>query len=245
MTPPESVNPHAGHRDRLRQRFKCNGFDGMLDYEVLELVLTMLIPQRDVKPLAKHLLTQYGSLADVLDAPPEQLRQVPGLGEVSVTNLKVIRALHTYYLAQKCRQAGDLLDQPKLAAAFARAKIGVRKYESYMVIYLDAQQRMIDFEELAEGTVDRVYFYARNAVEAALRRHAVNLIMVHNHPTGVCRPSPDDVVATRTLLWALTAVQIKLTDHLIVSRENYFSFAERGLLRPLEEELKKKMEEES
>jgi len=229
---PTAIPSHVGHRARLRERFLRSGFEGMLDYEVMELLLTILIPQRDVKPLAKRLLAEFGWVSKVLDAPPEQLRQIPGLGEVSVANLKIIRALHTYYLGQKCAEAGELLTRPELVANFARTKLGARQRESYMVLFLDAGNRLIDFEEIAEGTIDRVFLYARNAAEAALRRHSVNVIMVHNHPTGDCRPSPDDLEATRALAWALASIQVKLCDHLIVSRESCFSFAAHNMLRP-------------
>ena len=235
MAAEKTLSPHAGHRARLRERFRRAGLAGMLDYEVMELVLTMLIPMRDVKPLAKRLLGEFGSVADVLDAAPEELAAVPGIGEVTVTNLKILRSLIPAYLERKCRQAGDLMIVPELAVNFARTKIGAGGRESYMLIYLDARQRMIDYELLCEGTVDRVFFYVRNVAEAALRHRAVGVIMVHNHPSGECNPSQDDIEATKQMFYGLSAVGIQFNDHLIVSRENSFSFAASGLLKQIME----------
>ena len=234
------LSPHAGHRERLRERFRRAELAGMLDYEVMELLLTMLIPMRDVKGLAKRLLQEFGSVAEVLDAPPEALAEVPGLGEVSATNLKILRSLIPAYLEQKCRDGGDLLLQPELTEKFVRAKIGAWPHESYMLIYLNARQCMINYEILTEGTVDRVFFYKRNAVEAALRNQATAVILVHNHPSGECRPSREDIAATEMLCDALDAVGIKLNDHLIVSKDNCFSFAGHGILTKLREAAEKR-----
>lgn len=245
MAAGKTLSPHAGHRARLRERFRRGGFEGMLDYEVMELVLTMLIPMRDVKPLAKRLMNEFGSIADVLDAAPEQLAAVPGLGEVTATNLKILRSLVPVYLERKCRNAGDLLITPELAANFARAKIGAGTHESYLLIYLDSCQRLIDCEMLTEGTVDRVFFYVRNVVEGVLRHRAAGVILVHNHPSGECRPSPEDVDVTRQLYSAFAAIGINFPDHLIVSREDCFSFTASGMMNRIraEEEQKKKKKE--
>jgi len=239
------LSPHAGHRARLRERFRRAGLTGMLDYEVMELLLTMLIPMRDVKDLAKRLLREFGSVAEVLDAPPEALAAFPGLGEVSATNLKILRSLIPAYLEQKCRDTGDPLIQPEVTANFVRTKIGAMRHESYMLIYLDARQRMTAYEMLAEGTVDRVYFYKRNAAEAALRHQAVAVILVHNHPSGECRPSLDDINATELLYDALDAVGVKFNDHLIVSRNDCFSFSGHGILTKVREAAERRKRKES
>lgn len=239
MAAGKTLSPHAGHRARLRERFRRGGLDGMLDYEVMELVLTMLIPMRDVKPLAKSLLLRFGSVAEVLDAAPEELAAMPGISEVTATNFKVLRSLVTLYLEQKCRQEDAAMIQPELAANFARSKLGASARESYMLIYLDAGQHMIDYEVVSEGTVDRAFFYVRNLVEAALRRHAVGVILIHNHPSGRCVPSPDDMSSTEKLFSAFVPVGIHLVDHLIVSRGGYFSFAANGILERFRKELEK------
>jgi DNA repair protein RadC len=220
-----------GHRERLRARFEKNGLDSFADYEVVELVLTLAIPRGDVKPLAKTLIARFGNLHGILDASPDELRTVSGVGSVTPIALRVLRAVATLYLQQSaelCESAGE----PEMMHRFWRARLGELQHEVFEVGFLDSSNRLMreGVERLEEGTVDRAAVYPRRVMEAALRRQAAALVFAHNHPNGDVRPSEQDKTLTRALVLAAAALQIKVIDHLVVSSSAVFSFRKEGLL---------------
>lgn len=221
----------AGHRERLRARFLKSGFAGFADYEIVELLLTLAIPRRDVKPAAKALLARFGSVRGVLDAPLEELRRVDGLGEVAPVALRLIRETANLYL-QQAAEGGEPLREPDALIRFWRSRIGSLPYEVFEVAYLDSAGRLLrdGVERLEEGTVDRATVYPRRILEAALRRNAAALVVAHNHPNGEVNPSEQDKLLTRALTLAATTVSVRLLEHLVVSPDKVFSFREAGLL---------------
>lgn len=218
----------AGHRRRLRQRFEKDGFRGFAPHEVLELLLTLAIPRKDTKLPAKLLLTRYGSLKAVLDAPSHELSGVPGIGEVAPTALRVIREAAHLYLEQ---EAEESVDRDGLAALW-RSRFGGLRSEVFEIAFLDSAGRLLreGIERLEEGTVDRATVYPRSVMEAALRRGAAGLVVAHNHPNGDPRPSEPDKVLTRALTLAGETVGVRVIDHVIVGAKGIFSFKEEGLL---------------
>jgi DNA repair protein RadC len=228
----EDERPHyLGHRKRLRERFIKNGIEGMLDYEVIELILTLAIPRGDLKPTAKKLIERFKNLRGILDASPDELEQVKGVGEVAITAFRVIREVAALYLQQPAEERNSLAN-PDSLSAYWRIKIGSLPNEVFHVGYLDSGYRLLrdGVETLEEGTVDRAAVYPRRVIEAALRRGAAALVFAHNHPNGDVTPSEQDRVLTRALVLAAMTVQIKVLDHLIVSPDKVFSFREAGLL---------------
>lgn len=230
----EQVNPRptlVGHRHRLRERFLKSGFTGFADYEIVELLLTLAIPRRDVKPAAKALLARFGSVRGVLDAPLEGLRRVDGLGEVAPVALRVIRETANLYL-QQAAEGGEPLRDPDALVRFWRSRIGSLPNEVFEVAYLDSAGRLLrdGVERLEEGTVDRATVYPRRILEAALRRNAAALVVAHNHPNGEVTPSEQDKLLTRALTLAAATVSVRLLEHLVVSPDKVFSFREAGLL---------------
>ncbi|MDD3885435.1 MAG: DNA repair protein RadC [Victivallaceae bacterium] len=215
------VNPNAGHRARLRERFMRAGLEALNDYEALELLLTYAIQRRDVKPAAKRLLEDFGTVERVLDASPAELLQVPGLGGSSVAAILLIRQLCTKYLEQKSRDF-DLLDSPEKAVNYLRMKLGGGKLETFMVLFLNSQNHLITSLSWP-GTVDRAVIYPRNVLKAALLCNATGVIAAHNHPSGVCEPSPEDIQLTVRLKQALNEVNVTLHDHLIVTPSTWKS----------------------
>ena len=220
---------YLGHRSRLRERFRRNGFSGMLTYEVLEYLLTIAIPRRDVKPLARELLRRYGTVTDVLSQPPEELAKVPGLGHTSSLTLSAFMECIRFCLAERLR-GNDLLASPEAIASFARMKIGTLRHECYMAVFLNGRNRLIEWKIINEGEVDMVYNSPRNIIEIALGCGASKVVLVHSHPSGICAPSASDIDATRDLQQALAPLNIFLADHLIVTVREYFSFALHELL---------------
>jgi DNA repair protein RadC len=225
-------NPHyLGHRKRLRERFLKVGLEGLADYEIVELLLTLAIPRSDVKQQAKALLARFGNLRGILDAPVEELRSVPGVGTVTPVGLKIIKEAATLYL-QQAGEGRDSLADPTRLADFWRMRIGALRDEVFEVAYLDSGYRLLrdGVDRLEEGTIDRAAVYPRRVVQAALKRGAAALVLAHNHPNGHVQPSEQDKTLTRALVLAAESVQLKIVDHVIVSPDEVFSFRKAGLL---------------
>ncbi len=222
---------YLGHRKRLRDRFIKAGLDGFADYEVVELLLTLAIPRSDVKQPAKALIARFGNLRGILDAPIEELREVPGIGSVTPVALRVIKAAATLYLQQSVERRDSLADSERLAS-FWRMRIGALSNEVFEVGYLDSAHCLLrdGIERLEEGTIDRAAVYPRRVVESALRRGAAALVLAHNHPNGRVEPTEQDKILTRAVVLAAETVHLKIIDHLIVSVDAVFSFRKAGLI---------------
>lgn len=216
---------HAGHRARLRERFLKGGFAALADYEALELLLTLCIPRRDVKPMAKALLKEFGSLRGVLDAPVESLQQVPGIGEVAPVALRVIREAATLYLRQAI-EGRRVLDNMDKLEDFWRLRLGPLRHEVFEVAYLDNHFQLLEdgIERVEEGTIAETNVYPRKVMESALRKQAAHIVVAHNHPTGDVTPSDHDKHLTRALEHAGRPLGIKLIDHVIVGAKKTYSF---------------------
>ena len=226
---PES--PHAGHRERLRARFRRVGLAGFAEHEVLELLLTLAIPRGDVKPAAKRLLGQFGSVAQVLDASAEELEAVGGIGPVAAVGLQLVREVGTLYLREQI--AGEeALNSIQQIEDFWRHKLGGLPMEVFEVACVDAHNRLLPEVEdrVAEGDLNAVNVSPRRVIEVALRRNANGLILVHNHPGGVAEPSPADRRLTAQLVKLARPLGLRILDHLIISREAVFSFRRSGFL---------------
>ena len=222
--------PHyIGHRERLRKRFEKSGSEGFHDYELLELLLTYSIPRKDVKPIAKALIKRFKSLQGVLDADLEEIKEIPGLGPAGAILIKLVKELFNFYMAERMKKK-DLLSSPQTAVDFARVKLGGSPHELFMVIYLNTKNEVIDYEVIHEGTVDKAVIYPRRIVERALAHHASGLLLIHNHPSGHTQPSEEDKRITRTISEATRTMDIRVLDHIIVGKDEYFSFLENSLL---------------
>ena len=203
----------------------------MADHEVIELLLTLAIPRKDVKIPAKDLLNHFCNLRGILDAPVEELQKIKGLGSVAPVALRIIKEAAALYLQQKT-EGESLLKTADAMNAFWHSRLGGLKDEVFEVAYLDSGYRLLKdgVQRLEEGTKDRAAVYPRKVMEAALRRGAVVLVFAHNHPNGDVKPSEQDKILTKALVLAATTVQIKIHDHLIVSEDKVFSFRKEGLL---------------
>ena len=229
---------NAGHRSRVRQRFIMNGFAGMLKYEVLEAMLMLALPRKDVKPLAKQLLKRYSTVMGVISQGQKELEKFPGLGETSAASLRIFFECMRYCLSEKCAER-QLLATTEDLRNFVRMKLGVHRHECCMVVLLNSRNYLVHYQIVAEGTVDSVFSYSRNTIELALTMGASKMLLVHNHPSGVCNPSREDINATKKYGQILAAIGIELLDHLIVTASECFSFVDNGMFlnRSLEEDL--------
>ena len=222
--------PHYhGHRDRLRQRFLAGGAEALADYEMLELLLFMAIPRRDVKPLAKDLLARYGNLAGVVNAPVAELEKFPGLSENSVPALKIVQAAAHRMMKQ------DVMKQPVLSSwarlvDYCAATMAHEKREHFRILFLNKKNELIADEIQGSGTVDHTPAYPREIMRRALELGATALILVHNHPSGDPKPSNADVEMTKAVIAAAATFNIVVHDHLIVSKNGTSSFKTLGLM---------------
>jgi DNA repair protein RadC len=226
---PKSANHASGHRERLRARFRKAGIDGLQDYELLELVLFRAIPRRDVKPLAKDLITKFGGFAQALAAPIERLMEVKGVSENVAQELKIVQAA-----AIKLSQE-RILNRPVISSwnnllSYCRAAMADEKTELFRIMFLDKKNILIADEVQQRGTVDHTPVYPREVVKRALELGASAIILVHNHPSGDPTPSRADVEITKQIVTAAKALNIRVHDHLVIGHEHHASFKSLGLL---------------
>ncbi|MBM3242817.1 DNA repair protein RadC [Candidatus Poribacteria bacterium] len=232
MTNKESKPHYLGHRERLRERFRKAGSEGMHDYELLELLLTYAIPRKEVKPIAKDLIKRFGSFSGVFDANLKEIEDVPKVGTTSATLIRLVKEIFGAYLAEGMK-GKDLLTSPQAAVDFARVELAGLPHEAFMVVYLNTKNEVIHHEIIHEGTVNRAVIYPRRIIESALAHHAARLLLVHNHPSGHPEASLEDENITRAIAEAARTVEIKIIDHIIVGKDGYFSFVEENLLNSI------------
>ncbi|MEE4188901.1 MAG: DNA repair protein RadC [Roseobacter sp.] len=219
----------ADHRKRLRTRFMQGGAEAMPDYELLELVLFRAIPRRDVKPLARDLMDRFGDFNRVLSAPPERLRDVSGVGEAVITELKVVEAA-AHRMARARILQRHVLSSWDALLDYCHTTMAHRETEQFRVLYLDRKNTVIADEEQAKGTVDHVPVYPREVAKRALELNASALILVHNHPSGDPTPSQADISMTDQINAACMALGLTLHDHLIIGKSTELSFRSSGYL---------------
>lgn len=217
------------HRKRLRHKFLTAGMDALHDYEVLELFLTCVIPRGDVKPQAKALLREFGSLKGIVDAEISDLEKIRGVGKESAIVIKFLKELAALYLKQKAKEKPQIACTSELFD-FCRTAMGGKKDEEFCVIYLDAQNQIIEFETVQKGVANQAVVYPRQVLERALLRKASAIILAHNHPSGHVRPSEADIRLTKTIQETARALDILVHDHIIIGENRFFSFREEGLM---------------
>ena len=219
----------AGHRDRLRQRFLKSGAEGFQDYELLEMVLFAAIPRRDVKPLAKQLLKEFGGLSAIIGASIADLQKVRGLSENSAVLLKTVQAL-TIKILKNDMEKKPILGSWQKLIDYCYVAMAHEKREHFRVLFLNRKNQMIADEVQQVGTVDHTPVYPREIVRRALELGATAIILVHNHPSGDPSPSDSDIAMTEDVIKAASALGILVHDHLIVSQNGHVSFKSLGLL---------------
>jgi len=217
-----SKSVHAGHRERLRERLRKEGLSSFSEHEVLELLLTYAIPQRDVNPLAHELIARFGSLSNVLNADESELMRVSGVGSRAALLLSMMPQLMRYY------QLNALGEKPVITN-FAQAKaycqplfLGAREELAYMVC-LSQSGRVLHLALMHTGTIDEITLYPRSIVETAIRHNAHSVVLAHNHPGGTAEPSQADQDTTRKLADVLKGINIHFVDHLIFAGESVYS----------------------
>jgi DNA repair protein RadC len=220
------IDDKAGHRERLRTRFRSGGADAVPDYELLEMVLFRAFPRGDTKPLAKQLLARFGTFAEVINAPEERLREVQGVGARVVDELKLVRAAALRLLRGEI-MGRKILGSWSTVIDYCRAAQGFDQKEQFRILFLDRKNQLIADEVQQEGTVDHTPVYVREVVKRALELSATAIILVHNHPSGDTTPSKADIDMTKLIVEAAKPLGVTVHDHIIVGRTGHSSL--RGM----------------
>jgi DNA repair protein RadC len=219
----------SGHRQRLRERFLRAGVAGLQDYELIELLLFRSIPRRDVKPLAKHLVGEFGSAAEVIGAPLVRLLAVPELPESSAHDLKIIEAA-ARELARGQVAKRTILSSWTAVIDYCRASMAYEPKEMFRILFLDKKNALIADEIQQTGTVDHTPVYPREVVKRALELSATAVILVHNHPSGDPTPSNADIAMTRQIIDAGKPLGVMVHDHIIIGRNGHASLKGMALI---------------
>jgi len=224
------AKPHYyGHRARLRARLLEGGTGAMPDYELLELVLQAAQMRRDTKPIAKALIERFGSLGGVLAATPETLKEIAGMGDVSVVQLKATHAI----VGRMLREGLDgrpVLTKWDQVLAYLRAAMAHERSEQFRILFLDKKNKLIRDEVQQRGTVDHAPVYPREVVKRALELGASAVILVHNHPSGDPAPSRADIEMTMEIQKAAAALGLLVHDHVIIGTDGHASLRSLGLM---------------
>jgi DNA repair protein RadC len=218
-----------GHRRRLRDRFNQSGLSAFLDYEIVEVLLTLGTSRKDCKPQAKEAVKRFKTLRGVLEAPAEELQKIKGITAHNVFVIKFMQEITRRFLKEQVlvkpysRSSREVFD-------YLYHSMRDLKKEVFKVMFLDAQNHVIEIEDLFEGTLNASAIYPREVIQSAVKHSAAALIFVHNHPAGNPQPSDNDKQITQELVFAANIMQIKVLDHIVIGDNRYFSFADAGLI---------------
>jgi DNA repair protein RadC len=219
---------YTGHRSRLKERLLTSKFGTLTDAEILEMLLYMVYPRRDTKPMAKEMLEQFGNLAKLLSLSSSELEQ----NKISPSLIAILKVIHE----ASCRLIKyDVIEKPILESwvaliDYCRASMGRSATEQFRVLYLNKKNMLINDELQDYGTIDKTSVFPREITKKALLLNATAVILVHNHPTGNTKPSKEDIFVTNQIAKSLTSIDVLLHDHVIVSAESYYSFKNHGLI---------------
>ncbi|MFN0218989.1 MAG: DNA repair protein RadC [Hyphomicrobium sp.] len=223
------VDDKIGHRARLRDRFRAGGAPAVPDYELMEMILFRVFPRGDTKPIAKKLIAKFGSFAEAVSAPAERLKEIDGVGDRVVDELKLIKA------AAERLMRGEIAAKPTLSSwsgvlDYLRLAQGFETREQFRILFLDKKNNLIADEVQGRGTVDHTPVYVREVVKRALELSSSAIILVHNHPSGDPTPSRADIDMTKQIVDAARPLGVAVHDHIIVGRNGHASFKALRLL---------------
>lgn len=226
----EHVNRGIGHRNRLRARFLSAGLEQFSDEEVVEFLLSLGTPRRDVKLPAREALVRFKNISGVLSASLEELTEIRGIGTRNALYLKFVHDVAGRYLKDRALgkpffgSSRDIFDY-----LFHSMRDLTR--EVFRVMFLNRKNELIGDEDLFTGTLTGSAVYPREIMTHSLQRNAAALVCVHNHPSGDPSPSPEDRRLTRDLVWTGKLLGVQVLDHIVIGHNTYFSFADDGLVR--------------
>lgn len=206
-----------------------SGLDGFLDYEIVELLLTLGTPQKDCKQQAKEAIKQFKGLRGVLDASIDELQSVKGVGPSNAFGIKLFQAISQCYAKEQV-PIKISLSSPRKVAAYLQERFGREKKEHFIVLLLDSQNNLINIRDISVGTLNASLVHPREVFEPAIQRLAASIILAHNHPSGELTPSEEDLKLTQRLVSVGELTGIHVIDHLIISSNGFISLKQKDLL---------------
>jgi DNA repair protein RadC len=215
--------------ERPREKLLQHGASALSDAELLAIFLRVGVKGKSAVDLSRDLLTTFGSLNGIFSASLAEITQIHGIGESKYVQLQAIFEMSRRALVEEM-QTTDVLSSPEKVSDYLSLKIGQLSREVFMVLFLDAQNRVITQEILFEGTLTQTSVYPREVVKRSLYHNAASIILAHNHPSGVAEPSRADELITHELKKALALVDVRVLDHFIVAGNATLSFAAKGLI---------------
>lgn len=222
--------PHyLDHRSRLRDRFIQQGISGLQPYEIIELFLTFVIPQKDVKPAAKEAIDKFVSVKGFFDADEKELSQIPFFKDKALALRKFIKEVSLLYYKQQAEQLPVTQSKEELIS-YCKAKLGFQPNEEFWMISLDSKQAIIKENLISKGLSDKTPVYPKQVIEKAMKNGASSLLLLHNHPNGNPQASEQDISITKAIEIPARVLNISIYDHIIVAEDKYFSFKENKLL---------------
>jgi DNA repair protein RadC len=224
----QSKPSYIGHRQRIKTKYEKSGLNGWLDYEVLELVLSYAIPQKDTKSIARELLSRFKSINGILDADNRDLQSINGISKHTALFLNLLKDISVLYMEKRMFEK-DLLSSPLIVYDYLKVSLKGLIDEGFKMLFLDNRNQLIAMETLKNGTVNQTIVFPRKIVERALYHHAVGVLIAHNHPSGSLEPSQEDQEVTKDIREALKTVDITLLDHIIIGGNEFFSFRENQI----------------
>lgn len=222
-------NPHDGHRERFKDRFLTTGIDSMQPHEILELLLFYAVPRADTNELGHELINRFGNLAQVFDAPYEELTKVKGVSKHVATLIKMIPSLAQAYAMTK-QSDQRVFNTPEIIGNYFVSRYLNATAEIVYLMLLDSSLQFIACEMIAKGSVNASTVQIRTIVDFVVRHNACAVVLAHNHPRGLAIPSPDDITVTYKVHHALKALEIRFVDHIIVAQNEYLPIVANGYI---------------
>lgn len=221
-----TIKNNNGHRKRLRERFLQSGFDGFLDYEIIELLLTFGTPMRDCKQMGKDAIQKFKNLSGVINASDDELKQISGIGDSNSICIKIIKELNRR-LSRETVDKNIIFNSPETVFNFLKEKIGTEKKEHFVIIFLDTKNNLI-LDDVSIGILNASIIHPREVFKRAILNNTSHVIIAHNHPSGDPNPSNEDINTTKRLMEAGKILGINVSDHIIITENRYYSFNENN-----------------
>ncbi|MDY7583088.1 RadC family protein [Pseudomonas sp. CCI3.1] len=213
--------------ERPREKLLEHGSSSLSDAELLAIFLRTGVSGKSAVDLARHLLTEFGSLRALLEADLRAFCRQVGLGPAKFSQLQAVLEMSRRHLAERLRR-DSALESPQAVRDYLKSLLRHEPHEVFGCLFLDSKHRMLAFEVLFRGSIDSASVYPRQVVKRALAHNAAAVIFCHNHPSGVTEPSQADRTLTKRLIQALDLIEVRVLDHFIVGDGHPLSMVEHG-----------------
>lgn len=225
-----TAKPHyLEHRSRLRSRFTEQGINSLQPYEIIELFLTFVIPQKDVKPAAKQAIEKFKTLKGFFDADEKELSKIPYFKDKALTLRKFIKEVSLLYQKEQVEQIPISISKSDLIN-YCKNKLGFKKNEEFWIISLDSKNAIIKEDLISKGLADKSTVYPKQVIETAIKNSASSILLLHNHTNGDPHPSDQDISITKAIEIPARILNISIYDHFIVANDDFLSFRDNKII---------------